>query len=86
MIPMDFTKGLVPHQDPWGQFPNSRDFAMRIPCDNTQCICHGYDECAVPSNCHIDSGGSCKWYLKQIESEKGKSRFDIAKEKSNEAH
>jgi hypothetical protein len=61
---------LVPHNT--GLFPMSRDFAINISCDNTKCICHGYDGCAVPSNCCIDSNGCCKWYLKQLEKEENK--------------
>lgn len=59
-------KGRVNTLVPGSGFPYSRDFASHISCKNTKCICHGYDGCAVPSNCTIDESGKCEWFLKQL--------------------
>ena len=78
-----FAPHLVPHNRPWGQFPNSRDFATIISCDNTDCMCNGHSAgCAVPTKCEIDKEGRCKFYLKQKAEEAPKGRFEIAKEKA----
>jgi hypothetical protein len=65
---MNDIKSFAPRNS--GDFPWSRDFETHISCDNEGCICHGWNGCAVPSNCQIDNTGRCKWYSKQLEQEK----------------
>lgn len=49
-------------------YPYSRDFAQRILCKNTRCICNDQNgECASPALCSIGTDGRCEFfYDKQL--------------------
>jgi len=57
---------LMPRAD--GGFPYSRDYAMRIECENTKCYLHSAGTCSSPAVVAIDSTGRCVQYGKQKES------------------
>jgi hypothetical protein len=55
-------KGLMPHHDPFNEFPYSRDWHMdNIKCKAANCVCNnGSGECVVPSKCVLDDTGKCE--------------------------